>query len=472
MKARIALVVSLALYALAPAAVADLADEIREGAEMHEEIKATTRFYDDPVLNAYLTEVGNRLAANSTMPDIDWHFYIVDDDDINAFATRGGYAYVHRGLMTYLTSEAQLAAVVAHEIGHVTQRHLVRQMDSQRLGKILAFVSSVAVWNSNVGEAVSLWNAARLSGYGRDMELEADQVGAKILYESGYDPQAVIEVLGLLKDHETYTSKLSGGLSATYHGVFATHPRSDERLQQVVAQAGQLPPGEAARGRDEYRRAMEGQIFGQNSSSNAPPGMERFAIRSLGITFVFPEAWSVQVSGATLTLSADDVANKLILNVERMADPVTPPDELLKSRFDEGTLQDMKPVYEDETMQADARQALLRHDWGTQRVAVIKVGGNAYYFESSTPDLPAGVDQVIVDIIASFRRAGQTDYPPEAIKRISYRRLQPGETFTDLAREATVLGLSAEDQLRLINGYYPTGEAQPGTWIKMVEEVP
>lgn len=459
---------ALALFGL-PAA-ADIADEIESGQEAHEELLETTRLYDDPALNEYVTRVGNKLAANSSMSQIPWHFFVVDDDGINAFATQGGYVYINRGLMTYLTSEAQLAAVLAHEISHVTELHISRQKASAGLSRLASIAASIATMNSNVGEAVSLWNAARLSGYGRDMELEADSVGADVLYKSGYEPQAIIEVLSLLKDHETFMTRESGGRAGTYHGVFATHPRSDERLQDVVNQAGQLPPGEAFRGRDEYRVAMTGQIFGENANSTALPGFERLAHRGLGITFVYPEDWELSFSGSTMTLSHPDYENDLLLRVERMEDPSVEPAVLLQQRYGLESDEGFDLVYQDEDRADTARTGLLAYDWGNQRVALIKVGSNGYYFESSQPALSETIDEIFVGVINSFRRASQADYPPENLRQIYYRRLMPGETFIDLAQEnRQALGNSAEDLLRLINGYYPTGQPQPGTWMKLVE---
>lgn len=460
---------AVVLLCLSLPAWADIADEIEAGEEAHEELLESTRLYPNPALNEYVTRVGNKLAANSSMAEIPWHFFVVDDDGINAFATQGGYVYINRGLMTFLTSEAQLAAVLAHEISHITELHLSRQKSSAGLGRLLSIASSLAMMNSNVGEAISLWNAARLSGYGREMELEADAVGAEILYKSGYEPQAVIEVLSLLKDHESFMSRQSGG-GGTYHGVFASHPRSDQRLQEVVAQAGQLPPGEAFRGRDEYRQAVEGMVFGVNAHANARPGFSRFGHRGLGITFVYPDDWQLSINGSTVTLSHPQYENDLVLQVERMADPTMEPGALIQERYQLESAEDFDLVYEDDDRRDTARTGLLAYDWGNQRVALIKVGSNGYYFESTQPALGETIDEVFVGIINSFRRANEADYPPDNIRQIYYRRLEPGETFIDLAQENKgVLGGSAEDILRLINGYYPSGQAQPGTWMKMVE---
>jgi len=153
-----------------------------------------------------------------------------------------------------------------------------------------------------------------------------------------------------------------------------------------------------------------------------------------------------------------------------MADPTIQPGVLLQERYQLESAEGFEPVYEDDGRRDPARTGLLAQVWGNQRVALIKVGSNGYYFESSQPELGETVDEIFVSIISSFRRANQADYPPDNIRQLYYRRLEPGETFIDLAQETrAVLGNSAEDMLRLINGYYPSGQPQPGTWIKLVE---
>src|SRR5690606_14493703 len=139
-----------------------------------------------------------------------------------------------RGLITFLTSEAQLAAVLGHEIAHITARHAVRQQTAARSANILGTAVSVAsifATGTNVlGDTASLFGGALISGYGRDMELEADGLGAQYMHRAGYDPAAILEVIGVLKNHEDFM-KLTSNRGPAYHGLFATHPRNDARLQ-------------------------------------------------------------------------------------------------------------------------------------------------------------------------------------------------------------------------------------------------
>ncbi len=441
------------------------------GRELHEELLQSERFYSDEALNQYVNRIGQELVQASGFDEFDFKFFVIDDETVNAFALPGGYIYLHRGLMTYMTSEAQLAAVLAHEIAHVTLEHHRRQQTASRLGSFAAFAASVATWNSNVGEAVNIWNAARISGFGRDMELEADERGAAYMYSASYDPQAIIEMLSTLKDHETLMrseARAAGASASVYHGVFATHPRSDQRLREVIAQAGTLLPGEAFVGRDEYRRVMEGTTFGPSLNSNAPPGMVRYVHKGLAITFLHPADWRRTTQGSTILVAAVDQDASLQLSVTTLEQPDSSAHDLLLTHFGAERLSDADKLYTnlDET---EAVTGLIETDSGRFRVAGIKLGSYFYQFEVLSPaDAGAEIDTTMLAIMQSFRRASESDLPPERELSIYYRRLEPGETFAELA-SSSVLGARGESMLRLINGYYPSGEAPPGTWMKLVE---
>lgn len=463
------LVSLLLLLAVFPAFAQTRAEET--GRELHEELLETERFYADEALNQYVNRIGQQLVEASGFTDFDFKFFIIDDETVNAFALPGGYIYIHRGLMTFMTNEAQLAAVLAHEIAHVTQEHHRRQQTASTLGNVAAFAASVATWNSDVGEAISMWNAARISGYGRDMELEADERGAVYMYRSGYDPQAVIEMLSILKDHETLMrseARAAGGSGSVYHGVFSTHPRSDQRLREVVSQAGMLPPGEAFTGRDQYREMMEGVTFGPSLDSNAPPGLERYVHKGLAVTFLYPTDWRRTTSGSNIQVAAVDSEAALRLSVNNLTEPDSTAEEIMIAGLGVDRLFEVKKLYSnvDEDI---AATGILRSQAGERRVAGIKLGSYFYQFEVLGPANPdKDLDETFLGVMQSFRRASENDLPPERELSLFYRRLEPGETFAELAANS-VLGARGEGMLRLINGYYPDGEAPPGTWIKLVE---
>src|SRR4051794_27901071 len=207
------------------------AAEIRRGQEAAAEVSKVYATYSDlPSLQSYVREVGQKLAKNSHRPQLDYHFTVVDSPEVNAFALPGGYVYITRGILAYLNSEAELAAVLAHEIGHVTARHSVRQYSAATAANVAATLGGLAVGmfvpqlGGTLAQAIQsvlgLTGSVLLSGYGRSHELEADRLGAQYLARSGYDPQAMIKVIGVLKNQELFdieAAKQEGREPRRYH---------------------------------------------------------------------------------------------------------------------------------------------------------------------------------------------------------------------------------------------------------------
>ena len=376
---------------------------------------------------------------------------------------------MNRGLLALMTSEAQLAGVLAHEIGHNTGNHIGRTKTRSNLGNLAAIAASIIAGNSNVGNSIQLANQAKLSSFGREMELEADQYAAQYLYKSNYDPQAMLGVLGVLKDHEVFSSLRNRrkGKGATYHGAFSSHPRNDKRLQEVIAQAGALAPGESFHGRDSMREMLTGVIYGRNYHGNKVAGRERFTHKGLGITFTFPQDWQRTNKGKDIILKNADKTLQLKMSLQKTVD------RKLSSK------QALEKKYPDDLSKVEAIDKEATKDLGTiarrpqQRVALIRVGKNSYYFQGIAKNnkVTKAQDQQFIEIIRSFRRATSEDLPPDSIKSIYYQRLEPGQTFAELAKGAE-LGMYTEEHLRLMNGYYPNGEPEPGTWIKLVKSGP
>jgi predicted Zn-dependent protease len=112
--------------------------EIEQSRRYYQQIIAAYGLYEDQAVQDYVSSVGQKVARHSDLPDWEYHFTVLDDDSVNAFTTGGGYVYIHRGLLNYMTSEAQLAAVLGHEIGHITARHPARQQTRGVLASVLA----------------------------------------------------------------------------------------------------------------------------------------------------------------------------------------------------------------------------------------------------------------------------------------------------------------------------------------------
>ena len=272
--------------------------EVQVGRDEDVKVREEYGVYDNKVLQQYVNEIGQRLGKASHRPHLQYSFVVVDSPEINAFALPGGYIYITRGILAYLNSEAELAAVLGHEIGHVTARHSVQQLSASTaagVGATLLGVFVPALRNQIGDTAINLLGNVLLSGYGREHELEADRLGADYLYRTGYDPQAMIKVIGVLKNQELFDAEIArseGRAPRSYHGVFASHPDADQRLQEVVGEAGRLPAGAGRINQDEFLRMLDKIPFGSSDSQGFVRNF-MFYHRELGLVLKFPENWRI-----------------------------------------------------------------------------------------------------------------------------------------------------------------------------------
>lgn len=227
------------------------AEEIQTGQQAHREILAKTPPYQDAGVQAYVSRIGQLMAAQSHRNNLRFTFTVLDDPAVNAFALPGGYVYITTGLMAYLNSEAELAGVLGHEIGHIADRHNVQQASWNAVGGLAASVIGEKLGNK---ELINTIGELGLSNYSRNQELEADGLGAEYLARAGYDPANMANVIATLQAYDQF----KGGSSDPYRDLFSTHPNNDVRLQQLIGQARRYGGGTRGAGRDTYLRQIEG----------------------------------------------------------------------------------------------------------------------------------------------------------------------------------------------------------------------
>ncbi len=226
-------------------------DEVIAGQQAHQEILAKSPPYRDAAIQAYVSRIGQTMAAQSHRNNLRYHFTVLDDPAVNAFALPGGYIYITTGLMAYLNSEAELAGVLAHEIGHVAARHNVSQASWGAVGSVLTSVLAEKLGNE---ELINALGEIGLRKYGRDQELQADGLAAEYLARAGYDPSYMVNVIATLQAYDQFT----GGGSEPYRDLLSTHPSNDQRLQQLIGQARQYGGGRRDPGHESYLRQLDG----------------------------------------------------------------------------------------------------------------------------------------------------------------------------------------------------------------------
>ncbi len=200
-------------------------DEQKLGAAVSERIRERYGVVQDPAIHKYVTLVGDVLAKQSERPGLPWKFIVLDTDGVNALAAPGGYVHITRGALSLMTSEAELAGVLGHEIIHVTKKHTVRAIQKGKaiqMGANETLSNSPALFNAFVDKATD----AVMAGFGRGEELEADENGIVLASRTGYDPKGLGAFLETLNER----NKNSSGKQ----GLFASHPEMDERLKKLA----------------------------------------------------------------------------------------------------------------------------------------------------------------------------------------------------------------------------------------------
>lgn len=450
--------------------------ELAMGREAHDQVLKEYGRYQDPGLQNYVQQVGERLSARSHRANLVYRFTVLDSEEVNAFALPGGYIYITRGLMALLDSEAELAAVLGHEIGHVTARHSVRQYTAQQAAGIGYTVGAIflpELRTAAVQNVYSLFGGALIRGYGRDHELEADGLGAEYLARSGYDPNAMIQVIRVLKAQESFEverARREGREPNVYHGLFSTHPDNDTRLKQVVGKAGALSTaGEPIRvNRELYLNNVAGLSYGPGVKEGVLRGRD-FYHADLGLTLRFPEGWRVE--NRPDRLLAVPPANDALLQVflEDLNKRI-PPETFFRERLGLQPTQGQAlsagklPAY---TALASANTPFGRR---LARVTVVYFQDKAYIFVGARKDENdnRGYRTEFLNAALSLRPLSAGERELAKSRRIALLRATTGTRYAALAA-ASGLTSYAEAQLRLLNGDYPVGEPEPGKLMKTIE---
>lgn len=211
--------------------------EIQLGADYSQQVNAQLPIINDPEAVRYINVLGDSIARVADDRNLDWHFYIVDSPDVNAFAIPGGFVYVNRGLIQRTTSMNQLAGVLGHEIGHVVRRHSVKQMQKGQglsMGMLLGCVLTPICTNGG-DVAVGMAGNLAMASFSRSDEAESDQEGIRYTMRAGIDPRGIPEMFRILMKERS--ERPSGGIDSW----FRTHPMEESRVAATERTIAQYP---------------------------------------------------------------------------------------------------------------------------------------------------------------------------------------------------------------------------------------
>ena len=458
------------------------ASEIEEGKKAHGQVLQEYTALKNPKLQAYVNEIGQRLAKQSHRANLVWTFTVLDSPEINAFALPGGYVYITRGIMAYMESEADLAGVIGHEIGHVTARHGAQRATRQQnagLGVLAASVLGAVLEAKGVSgagqmasEASQTVAAGYVAKYGREQELQADGLGAEYLSRSNLDPRNMIDVINVLKNQERFAADLAraeGRPVPEQNSWLASHPSNDQRLDTITKLAAQYKDtGKYLdEGRARYLQAMEGVAFGESPEQGLSRG-RNFYHTDLGFAITALAGWRIQNEADKLTLvnAARDAAL-----VVQMAPPQAGKthDEIVRNLIkpEQGDMRRMQL----NGLPASHFTGVVANNNQRQPVELTVVSGPgaaSYILGYSAKDAAAmqRAKGQLLEVEGTFRALNAADRAAAkawTVKSTPY----PRGGFAELARSSPLA--NAEQQLRLINGVYAGGEPKLGQLVKVVQ---
>lgn len=448
------------------------ADEARVGREQHAKVvKQFGGAYDDPELARYVDSIGRLLASTSERPGLKFTFTILDTPIVNAFALPGGYVYVSRGLIGLAGNEADLAGVLAHEIGHIAARHAAERYSRNVLAGIGLTILGVLSGSEELQNIAGLGAELVLKGYSREQEMEADILGVRYLTRVGFEPHAMSSFLRRLQAHDALEAKALGraGESDGF-SLLSTHPRTSDRIEQAIRAAGATSVREPIVARDIYLGKIDGLIYGDSPDQGFVKG-RLFVHPRLGFRFEVPPRFRLLNAEDRVLALGPEGARIVFSGSQR--DPRMAMTRYLVSVWGrELALKDVEAIT---VGGLEAATGWTRIDTRSGRmdlrlVAIAFDARTAYRFVFlSPPQLTGSLSLPYRRTTYSFGRLSPAEAGRERPLRIRVVRVAPGNTPESLARRQPFETLSLE-RFRVLNGLSPGQPLRLGRLVKVVSE--
>ena len=424
--------------------------------------------YRHAKLEAILNEVVMGLVPASERPDQRYQVTILNSPSVNAFALPGGYLYVTRGLLALANDESEVAAVLAHEMAHVTSRHAAQREERAANAETASRVMSKIMKDERAGAVSLAASKVSLAGFSRHQELQADAIGIATIAGAGYDPMASSRFLvSMNRQFELDQAKSSNGKDQNF---LATHPSTPERIERAAQIARQTPRPVAARqrsGRESYLAALNGIIYGDGSREGYARG-RRFVHTELGLAFEAPEGFVLENTSRAV-FGAGKNGEALRFDGAKVTGN-SKPVELITSGWIEGaTVTDVRTL----TIGGlPAATALARTDEWTFRLGAIRNGQMIYRFVLGTKSFTPEIDREFLDAIKSFRTTtGDVSGGARPLK-VRVVRVEAGDTVSSLARKMVVDGGDRKKRFLVLNGLRAGERLTPGSLVKIITDGP
>ncbi len=456
-------------------------EETRVGADQHEAILKLYGKHEDEALQQHVTALGEKLVGVSHARPFDYHFTVIDSGEINAFALPGGYIYLTRGLLAQCNSEAELAGVIGHEIGHVTARHHARQQIRAMGLQIGSLIATVFLGEAGfyLQRYIDLLFTGVYQSFGRQLELESDQLGQEYAADGGWDPRettAFLKTLDRLEERRDRT---------VFHGFFASHPETYERIEEAEQRGNRMvvnrDPG--IRGREALLRLLDGLPYGNRPELGE---LEKALYRNAhyGISVQFPENWETITSRGVVVarkpegnifmqlITAEPKKEDYLARVTSRADHFIKLRELAeqfeaKSRWRRET-EERTVINEIPTFVTTYKLQSYLGRFHAAKGHFFLGDSNVFVLLSFTPVGQETLsDYYFKKVFASVRKMDPEEMAALQLRKVVIYEVQAGDTFESIAVKYYGTPERAREIARL-NGLISTLYPTPGDLLKIV----
>ena len=432
--------------------------------EQHPRILATYGGeYSDQKLERMVAKIVGRLIAVSDDPTQTYRVTILNSPSVNAFALPGGYLYVTRGLLALANDSSELAAVIAHEMAHVTANHGIQRQQKEAEEVLAAEVVNDVLGGSANAQVALVRGKLRLAQFSRNQELEADAIGIRSSGRAGYDPYAAGRFLQSMATYSEFRS-VSGADDASLD-FLASHPNAPQRIELAQRHARQFgPPATSGRHRDSLLAGIDGMLFGDTPEEGYVRG-QTFLHPGLGISFSVPAGFVIDNSAAAVTAAGPgDMAVRF--------DGVTLTRRVgLTDYLRSGWVQGLDPgSIRAETINGnEAARARASADGWQFDIAVVRAGSQVYRLLTAAPANSPKLTPVADTVAGSFTVLSQSQLAALEPLKIRVVTVRAGESLASLA--ARMSGVDRKLELfRLLNGLAPGAGVSAGTKVKIVTD--
>ncbi len=419
--------------------------------------------YSDPKLERAVAKVVGSLTLDPDNPNQTYRITILNSPNVNAFALPGGYLYITRGLLALANDSAELAAVIAHEMGHVTANHGVQRQQREADEVLAARVVSDVLEGDAAAKAALIRGKLSLAQFSRNQELEADAIGIRAIGRAGYDPFAAARFLQSMSSYADFRS-VSGASDASLD-FLASHPAAPQRIDLALGHARAFgAPGVGNRDRDWLLAGIDGLMFGDTPQEGYVRG-RTFLHPGLGVSFTVPEGFIIDNSAAAVTAAGPgDVAVRF--DGVKVAAAMSL-EEYLRSGWIAGL--DPGSIAATTIAGNEAATARARADGWQFDITVVRAGGQVYRLLTAAPLTSGALESVAKSVSASFRVLSASERAALKPLRIRVRTVRSGETVQSLAGQ--MRGVDRKVELfRLINALSAGESVSAGDKVKIITD--